>query len=219
MENNDYYVYMYLREKDSENGPVGSPYYIGKGRAQRAFRAHRVRVPKDLKLIVLVKTGMLNDEAMLFERELIQFYGRINISTGCLANLTDGGEGNSGWKMRDSTREKIRAKAVGRLRSEEACKKHAELMTGEWNPFFGKTHTEETRQRWSQTRKGKPRGPMSVDHKRKIAAARLGIQPWNKGRSGVQDYSDRVPGKSSSGRVRRKRLPVSQIQEPESLAV
>jgi hypothetical protein len=27
---NVYYVYMYLREEDTKNGPIGSPYYKGK---------------------------------------------------------------------------------------------------------------------------------------------------------------------------------------------
>ena len=37
---------------------------------------------------------------------VIAFYGRINNDTGCLANLTDGGEGMSGWVPSEETRQK-----------------------------------------------------------------------------------------------------------------
>lgn len=32
-----YYVYAYLREKDSDTASTGSPYYIGKGKNKRAW--------------------------------------------------------------------------------------------------------------------------------------------------------------------------------------
>jgi len=110
--NADFYIYEYLRSRASEHGPVGSPYYVGKGRHGRAFnKAHRVRPPKDKANIIFVAKNLAEDEAFQMEKELIAFYGRVAIGTGCLQNLTDGGEGHAGHSPSAETRIKL-SKAV-----------------------------------------------------------------------------------------------------------
>ena len=47
-----YYVYAYLRNKDSATAKAGTPYYIGKGKGTRYKNGHRVPVPKDQTHIV-----------------------------------------------------------------------------------------------------------------------------------------------------------------------
>ena len=43
-----YYVYTYLRTKDSKTAKAGTPYYIGKGKGDRAYAKHKsVNVPID----------------------------------------------------------------------------------------------------------------------------------------------------------------------------
>ena len=49
-------------------------------------------------------------------------------------------------------------------------KNHADV-SGEKNPMFGKRHTEETRKRMSENRKGMNTRPKSTEHKRKIGLA------------------------------------------------
>jgi hypothetical protein len=94
-----FYTYEYLRDD-------GSPWYIGKGCGERAYRSHPGhRPPKDRNKI---KLRFWPDEAtaFAFERYLIDFWGRKDIETGCLWNKTDGGQGvsNPGEAAREAYR-------------------------------------------------------------------------------------------------------------------
>lgn len=101
-----YYTYLWLR-KD------GTPYYAGKGSGDRAFVSdgHKMKRPEDSNRILLQE---FPDEGTAFAAEifLILCYGRIDKGTGCLRNLTDGGEGAAHGVSKEQ-RQKLRERMMG----------------------------------------------------------------------------------------------------------
>lgn len=93
----EHYVYMYLRED-------GTPYYIGKGKGNRAFsKNHKIYVPP-VERIVFVKSNLSDSESKKIEIDLITQYGRKDLGTGILRNKTNGGDGGDTSMYFDSTK-------------------------------------------------------------------------------------------------------------------
>jgi hypothetical protein len=98
---NEFYTYAWLR-KD------GTPYYIGKGKGNRAFYGKRggYRAPKNKTRILILKKNLTEEKAFRHEIYMIAILGRKS-QGGILWNSTDGGEGKSGWTTPKEVREKI----------------------------------------------------------------------------------------------------------------
>lgn len=132
----DYYVYAYERKIASKHGPAGSFYYIGKGMGNRARDNHRhIPVPKDPKRIVKIAENLTEEDAFSLEKSQIKEYGRIDNGTGCLRNLTDGGEGPSGYKF-----------------TEEQCAKNSAARKKYWeNPESRAKQSATLKKCWENT--------------------------------------------------------------------
>ena len=131
-----FYVYDYLRSKDSERGVKYSPYYIGKGCGKRAFEKYgrTVPAPVDNSYIVFVEEGLTEAEAFSLETYCIQLHGRIDLGNGILRNRTDGGDGASGSSHSQEARNKISQARMGN--------QHA----------LGRQHTEDAKRKISQSK-------------------------------------------------------------------
>jgi hypothetical protein len=156
---NDFYVYVYIRSKDSTTAKAGTPYYVGKGKGRRRFESHVVTIP-NIKYNVIVFDKLLEMGAFIIERKLIRWYGRKDLGTGILHNRTDGGDGGAGRRDAPETIEKRRISNTGKKRSLKAKKRMSTAQqsiqrTGKKNSFFGKTHTDSTREIMSLAKKGK----------------------------------------------------------------
>lgn len=95
-----FYTYLWLRED-------GTPYYVGKGRGERAYEVHRsssrvMKAPPKERIVV----HPAESEADAFETEvaLVWYYGRKDLGLGCLRNLSNGGEGPAGRACTESTK-------------------------------------------------------------------------------------------------------------------
>ena len=107
----EYYTYAYLREN-------GTPYYIGKGKCDRAFIKNRrgAKPPKDKNRIIKLKQNLTEDEAFRHEIYMIFVFGRKDLGSGILHNKTNGGDGVSGYRFSDESKKRKSILYTGRKR-------------------------------------------------------------------------------------------------------
>lgn len=157
-----YYVYQHIKADTNEI------FYVGKGMDNRAFKTtsrndhwKRIVAKHGLKIEFVAK-NLTEELAFLVEAETINLYKRLDVK---LCNMTEGGEGASGYKHTEEHKSKMLGNQYGKL--------------VKVNGFKGKTHSDEQKAIWKETRKGvtSPRkGVVLSDETRsKISASRTGI--------------------------------------------
>jgi hypothetical protein len=159
-----FYVYIYQDE-------LGVPIYVGKGK-ERGWKIHErlydhLKIAKTRKKphpfyfklrkilrngfvpkIYKVQENLTGEEANKLEKEIISRFGRKDLKTGTLLNLSDGGQGI--LNMSENHKNAIR-------------KRHK-----------GKIVPLETRQKISASKKGIPK---TAEHKQKLSDSRKGTHP------------------------------------------
>ncbi len=211
----EFYVYSFLDPRKPGNFVYGDyefacePFYVGKGKGDRYKDEHNGRNTHFRRKIRKIKTeglkpvpfpidlGLTEKEAFELEIELITLIGRSNLGNGPLTNLTDGGDGTSGYKFIDkklSASHKMRIRQsmknvmkhripwnTGRKLTEEHKRKISRI--GVLNGFYGREHTQKAKMKMSdsiklsQKEKGHPRegAKLTEKTKAKIGAKNLGM--------------------------------------------
>jgi len=129
-----YFVYCFLDTRKPGDYIYGSykfefqPIYVGKGkglRPKRHFTLYKIgnsRFYSKMKSIlssnirpdfILLSENLIEKEAFSQERYFIKLIGRVE-NGGPLTNLTDGGEGSSGFKFSEESKEKMSLTRTGR---------------------------------------------------------------------------------------------------------
>jgi group I intron endonuclease len=152
-----HYLYLHLKKNDS------TPFYVGIGTIQNKSKYARSKSHSGRNLfwknisnkygytIVIFSESNNYTDILNQEQNYISLLGMIN-SGGCLVNMTKGGEGCLGYKH-----------------TEEHKKKLSSIYSGDKNPMYGKTLSEDEKQIRSLRMKGKnnPRyGKVGIDNPR-----------------------------------------------------
>ena len=195
---NTYYVYIYFDPNDI-------PFYIGKGQGPRyEVQRHLGKSnPNRLLKNKIRKVGVSNvkihflhkdiseEESFYWESYWIKHYGRRDQGKGPLCNLTNGGDGISGYTHTDEAKQKISKMMKGYKHTDEAKQKIGEWSknfvrtedhcakisaaqkgklrpqtTGENHGMYGKHHSVESIRKMGEGRKGKTAG--EVHYKAKL---------------------------------------------------
>lgn len=165
--------------------PEGGLFYIGKGAGNRAYDMkmrnkywHNVVAKYGNPHVEILANWDLEEEALDHEKLLISCFKDMGYK---LANLTDGGEGISGYKHTNEAKQKMRGR------------------TGEKHPMFGKPKSIEVKLKISQAKIGKKQ---TEEFKKKISEKFKGrifsaehlkkISESLKGREFTQEHKDKM---------------------------
>jgi hypothetical protein len=176
-----YYIYAHYKLSDID----GNPFYIGKGKNARDVSSSKRNqywkniVAKHGFVAKKIKENLTEQEAFDLEILMIAKFGKLIDNSGCLCNISDGGEGASGTIHTTETKEKwssskkgktweeiygieqaaamrAKRKLSSRKHSLDTIKKMSDSKLGDKNPMYGKIISEDHSRRLSEAKIGKP---------------------------------------------------------------
>jgi hypothetical protein len=180
-----FYVYEHWRLDRDEC------FYVGKGKGSRAYsmknrnKHHQAICAKLSRIgsafeVKIVASGLSEQEAFVLECEQIAFWR----NAGCdLTNLTNGGEGISGFRHSDKTRQKL-----------------SDLNKGMPATFKGKKHTDETRRVLSEIAKKRGAPKLTKEQQEKVSA-------WHRGRKRSPETCAKISAKAKGRQSPNKGKP------------
>ena len=139
MEDRTTHLYLHIKSESKEVFYTGignskRPYHKGKSRS----KLWRNVVNKYGYEVIILADNLTWEQACDMEKYLIKYYGRRDLGTGTLVNMTDGGEGAKNVVVSAETRAKM-----------------SENNKGENNPNYGKKASTEQRAKQSASAKGR----------------------------------------------------------------
>jgi len=166
-------VYRHIRLDTNE------PFYIGIGKTKkRAYSIHNRNlywnriVKKTSYRVEILFENISWDDAQNKEIDLIKLYGRKDLKTGILCNLTDGGENPPIM--------------IGH-----------KFQSGKNNSNYGKKRSAQTKKKISESLRGYV---FSEERKQKISNSLKGHKAWNEGMVGLVKHSEETKLKMSNTR-------------------
>lgn len=171
-ENNKTCLYLHTKSESKE------VFYVGIGNARRPYAKGKRRsklwrrvVNKYGYEVIILADNLTREQACDMEKYLIKYYGRRDLGTGTLVNMTEGGEGSKGYITSEETKAKQSAANKGKIRSAETKANISKARTGT-------KASEETKAKMSKARRGKGNSmygkKQGVDTKYKISLKNRG---------------------------------------------
>lgn len=169
---NIYYVYAHYKPEDA------TPFYIGKGSGRRLWDKQN---RSEWWINIVNKYGFVakklienltHEDALKEEAKLIREYGRMDLGTGCLINLTDGMDGNA--KLSEQTKQKMSESAKGRKWSQQQKDKFSKIkkqQLAKYNPSIGRKHSDITKRKIGEKSKQKV---FTDDYRKKLSRVTSG---------------------------------------------
>jgi len=173
------YLYRHIRKDKNQ------PFYIGIGSDNNYARANDKKPKRRNSIwnsifkkteieVEIVLDNLTWQEACKKEIEFIKLYGRLDLYTGILSNLTNGGDGTLGFAF-----------------TEERKKNLSLRFSGEGNPMYGKKISQESIEKASLKKRGKTswnkglKNIYSDETLKKMSLSKKGSLAWNKGLKNV----------------------------------
>jgi hypothetical protein len=140
-------VYQHIRKDTNQ------VFYIGIGKTKSRSKSKKSRNPhwwniinKTDYTIEILYSSISWEEACEIEMDLIKQYGRKDMGTGILVNMTDGGEGSIGHTMSQESKDIISRANKGRKHTEETINSYKITRLGSNNGNFGHKWSDEQRE-------------------------------------------------------------------------
>lgn len=151
---NNWYVYRHIRLDKNQ------PFYIGIGNKKDYARAYEFksdkrnivwsRIYKNTKIEVdILFDNLSKEQAANKEKEFISIYGRKDLNTGILCNMTDGGDGILNAKRSNETIHKLRVKKLGNKNHQYGKTPSVETIEKRRKKLIGLKRTNETKMKQS----------------------------------------------------------------------